>query len=86
MEFNSDVKNHLKRVEGQIRGVLRMMEEEQACKDVISQLSAVRSAVDRSIAYIVAQNLKQCIEEDQSMGENSSEIVEEAIELLVKSR
>jgi len=86
MEFNSDVKNRLKRVEGQIRGVLRMMEEEQACKDVISQLSAVRSAVDRSIAYIVAQNLKQCIEEDQSMGENSSEIVEEAIELLVKSR
>ncbi|HLR74165.1 MAG TPA: metal-sensitive transcriptional regulator [Virgibacillus sp.] len=86
MEFTPEVKNRLKRVEGQVRGVLRMMEEGKECKDVISQLSAVRSAVDRSIAYIVAQNLKHCVQEQQENGEDSSDVVEEAIQLLVKSR
>lgn len=86
MEFTPEVKNRLKRVEGQVRGVLRMMEEGKECKDVISQLSAVRSAVDRSIAYIVAQNLKECVQEQQLNKEDSSDVVEEAIQLLVKSR
>lgn len=86
MEFTPEIKNRLKRVEGQVRGVLRMMEEGKECKDVISQLSAVRSAVDRSIAYIVAQNLKQCVQEQQKKGEDTSDLVEEAIQLLVKSR
>lgn len=86
MDFTPDVKNRLKRIEGQVRGVLRMMEEEQECKDVISQLSAARSALDRAIAYIVAQNLKHCVHEQQERGEDSSDVVEEAIQLLIKSR
>lgn len=86
MDFTPDVKNRLKRVEGQVRGVLRMMEEEQECKDVISQLSAARTALDRTIAIIVAKNLQQCIEEQQDKGESSSEVVQEAIQLLVRSR
>lgn len=86
LEFSPEVKNRLKRIEGQVRGVLRMMEEEQECKDVISQLSAARSALDRAIAYIVAQNLQQCVEEQHEKGEDTSDVVQEAIELLVKSR
>ena len=86
MEFTPDIKNRLKRIEGQIRGILRMMEEEQNCKDVISQLSAARSALDRTIAFIVAQNLKECVQEQQHKGEDSSDVVEEAIQLLIKSR
>lgn len=86
MEFTPEIKNRLKRVEGQVRGILRMMEEEKECQDVIHQLSAVRSAVDRAIAYIVAQNLTQCVQEEQSEDGSHSEIVEEAIQLLVKSR
>lgn len=86
MEFTTEVKNRLKRVEGQVRGVLRMMEEEKECKDVISQLSAARTALDRSIALIVAQNLQQCVENKTEKGEDSSDVVQEAIDLLVKSR
>ncbi len=86
LEFTPEIKNRLKRVEGQVRGILRMMEEEKECKDVISQLSAARSALDRVIAYIVAQNLQQCVEDQYEKGENSSEVVNEAIQLLVKSR
>ncbi|HEX6593525.1 MAG TPA: metal-sensitive transcriptional regulator [Bacillota bacterium] len=86
MEFTPEIKNRLKRVEGQVRGILRMMEEEKECKDVISQLSAARSAIDRVIAFIVAQNLQQCVEDQYEKGESSSELVNEAIQLLVKSR
>ena len=38
MEYNQDMKNRLKRIEGQVRGVLRMMEEGKDCRDVITQL------------------------------------------------
>ncbi|MEW9700907.1 metal-sensitive transcriptional regulator [Paenibacillus sp. SI8] len=86
MKYDDDVKKRLKRVEGQIRGVLNMMEEEQDCKNVISQISAVRSAADKAIAYIVAVNLEQCILEEKETGRDSSALVKQAVELLVKSR
>ncbi len=86
MHYDEDVKKRLRRVEGQIRGVLRMMEEEQSCKDVVSQLSAVRSATDKAIAYIVAVNLEQCIQEEQASGGDTRKMVQQAVELLIKSR
>ncbi len=86
MEYTNDIKNRLRRAEGQVRGVLRMMEEQKHCKDVVSQLSAVRNAIDRAIAQIVATNLQQCIIEEQKHGNDSSKVVEEAIQLLIKSR
>lgn len=88
MEYTEDMKKRLRRVEGQLRGVLRMMEEEQTCKDVVSQLSAVRSAVDRAIAFIVSRNLEHCIRDELEKGEDGDthKMVEEAMTLLVKSR
>ncbi|MCM3271949.1 metal-sensitive transcriptional regulator [Paenibacillus elgii] len=86
MQYDEDVKKRLRRAEGQIRGVLKMMEEEQHCKDVVSQLSAVRSAVDKAVAYIVAVNLEQCILEEKEAGRDTSRIVQQAVDLLVKSR
>ncbi len=61
-----------------------MMEEEQDCKDVVSQLSAIRSAADKAMAYIVAVNLEQCIIEEQEAGRDSSKLVRQAVDLLVK--
>ncbi|WP_256760907.1 metal-sensitive transcriptional regulator [Cohnella sp. WQ 127256] len=85
-EYNDEVKKRLRRLEGQVRGVLRLMEERKNCKDVITQLSAVRSAADKAIATIVAENLEQCILEEQAAGGDTKRLVKEAMELLVKSR
>lgn len=89
-QYDDDVKKRLRRVEGQVRGVLRMMEEEKSCKDVVSQLSAVRSAVDKTMAYVVAMNLEKCIMEEMDSNKESnkdtSKLVQEAVELLIKSR
>lgn len=84
--YSDDVKRRMKRIEGQVRGVLRMMEEGKPCKEVVSQLSAVRSAVDKAMAQIVADNLQQCILEEQAKGGDTGHLVKEAVELLVKSR
>ena len=47
MKYDDQMKNRVKRMEGQLRGILKMMDEDKDCKEVITQLSAVRSAVDR---------------------------------------
>ena len=49
MGYDEKIKNRLKRMEGQLRGIRRMMQEEQDCKNVVNQLSAVRSGIERTI-------------------------------------
>lgn len=53
--------NRLRRAEGQIAGVIRMLEQGRECKDVITQLAAVSRAVDKAGFTIVAGGLKQCL-------------------------
>ncbi|WP_163536148.1 metal-sensitive transcriptional regulator [Gracilibacillus sp. YIM 98692] len=86
MQYDDQTKHRLKRIEGQIRGVLRMMEENKDCKDIITQLSASRTAIDRTIGVLVSTNLIECVREAEKNGENSEELVKEAVNMLVKSR
>jgi DNA-binding FrmR family transcriptional regulator len=86
MEYNKEILNRLKRIEGQVRGSIRLIEEQNESKSVVTQLSAIRSAVDKSLALIVSKNLEQCLINDLQEGKNTSQAVNEAVELLVKSR
>ncbi|RDI41879.1 metal-sensitive transcriptional regulator [Falsibacillus pallidus] len=87
MMYNDQMKNRLKRIEGQIRGILRMMEEEDDCKSVITQLSASRTALDRTIGLVVGSNLIECIQNPENAEDKTQEeLMNEAINLLVKSR
>ncbi|MFT4413395.1 metal-sensitive transcriptional regulator [Bacillus sp. UMB0728] len=86
MEYDVQTKNRLKRIEGQIRGILRMMEERKDCKDIITQLSASRTAIDRTIGVLVSTNLIECVRRAEENGENSDDLVKEAVSMLVKSR
>lgn len=86
MEYNAQMKNRMKRIEGQVKGLLRMMEEQKDCRDVVTQMSAVRSALDRTAALIVSTNLEQCIRDEKQAGESSEDLIKEAVNLLVKSR
>lgn len=55
--------NRLRRAEGQIAGVIRMLEAGRDCKDVVTQLAAVSRALDKAGFSIVASGLKQCLAE-----------------------
>ncbi len=86
MEYSQAMKNRLRRMEGQIRGILKMMEEGKSCKEVVSQMSAVRNALDRAIGVVVSTNLESCIREEITKGEDTSSAIKEAVDLLVRSR
>ncbi|PAF22102.1 cytoplasmic protein [Terribacillus saccharophilus] len=86
MKYENQTKNRLKRIEGQLRGILKMMEENKDCKDVVTQLSATRTAIDRTIGVIVSSNLVECVREANETGQEADELVKEAVNLLIKSR
>ena len=76
VELNRDemgaVVNRLRRAQGQIGGILRMIDEGRDCKDVVTQLAAVNRALDRAGFAIIATGLKQCLTE--SDGQESVDI------------
>ena len=51
----------LRRIEGQIRGLQRMIDEERDCADIVQQLSAARAALDRAGNEIVVSGLRGCL-------------------------
>ena len=85
-QYNKNIINRMKRAEGQMRGILAMMESEKDCSDVVTQLSAVRSSIDRAMGIIVAENLVACVNDQEKDGMSKEESVQQAINLRVKSR
>lgn len=76
--------NRLKRTEGQIRGIQKMIDKEKECIDIITQLSAVRSSIDRVMGMIVAENLKNCFEHPDKNPEDQAQKLEQAINMIIK--
>ncbi|MGB7367286.1 metal-sensitive transcriptional regulator [Carnobacterium jeotgali] len=86
MEYNVKIVNRLKRSDGQLHGVLKMIEDGKECGDIVTQLSAVRASLDRAISLIVAENLVECVQENIKEGGTGEENIQQAISLLMKSR
>lgn len=78
--------NRLKRSEGQIRGILGMIEKGTSCQEVITQLSAVRSSIDKVMAIMVSENLLQAIEKKTDSNLHQDNNIQEALELIIKTR
>ena len=76
----------LKRSEGQLRGIQKMMEEERDCIDIITQLTAVRSSVDRIIELMITENLTTCINDPLEDPQAQKERLEKAVKYLMKRK
>jgi CsoR family transcriptional regulator, copper-sensing transcriptional repressor len=61
-----DVLARLRRVHGQVGGVIRMVEEGRNCADVLTQLAAASRALDRAGFKIIASGMRQCLAEDDA--------------------
>ncbi len=59
-----DLIRRLKRIEGQVRGVQRMVEEDRACGEILAQLSAVNEAVRRVSSLLAEKYALECLEGD----------------------
>jgi DNA-binding FrmR family transcriptional regulator len=74
------VLNRLRRAQGQLSGVISMIEQGRDCKDVVTQLAAVSKALDRAGFKIVATGLRQCLTGETP--ENSQPMTEAELEKL----
>jgi DNA-binding FrmR family transcriptional regulator len=73
--------NRLSRIEGQVRGVSKMIEEDRYCLDVLTQLRAVRAALARVEQGLLKDHLSHCIE-DAIISGNAAEQRKKAAELI----
>jgi len=61
-----DVLGRLKRVQGQIGGIIKMIEEGRDCSDVVTQLAAASRALDKAGFKIIATGMRQCMVSDDA--------------------
>jgi DNA-binding FrmR family transcriptional regulator len=54
--------SRLKKIEGQVKGIQRMVEEEKCCTDVMIQISAIRSAINKVGGMMIERYVSQCLE------------------------
>jgi CsoR family transcriptional regulator, copper-sensing transcriptional repressor len=60
----ADVLGRLRRVQGQVGGIIRMIEEGRDCADVVTQLAAASRALDKAGFKIIATGMRQCMVQD----------------------
>ncbi len=80
-EEKQKVLNRLKRVEGQIRGIQKMVEEDRYCVDILVQLSAVQSALKNTGLTITERHMKHCVTDAINSG-NGEDSIEELMAVL----
>lgn len=81
MKCDVSLMNRIKRAQGQMHGVLAMMETDASCMDILTQLKAIRSGIDTAIGILTTSNLIQTIQEKNDIELDS---LEDAINLVVK--
>ena len=77
-----DLMNRLKRIEGQVRGLQRMLEEDAYCPDILTQASAATSALNSFCRVLLANHIRTCVSEDIKAGRE--ETVDELMDILQK--
>jgi len=73
----------LKRIEGQVRGLQRMLEEERYCIDVLTQVSAVNAALDGVALKVMEDHVRHCV---RAGGDEKIDELMGAVERLVRSK
>ena len=66
-------RKRLKRIEGQVRGLVRMLDEDRYCIDVITQVSAVRAALKRVEDEVLKDHVAHCVEHAISAGDRNQQ-------------
>jgi DNA-binding FrmR family transcriptional regulator len=82
MKCDDKIINRMKRIQGQLSGVLNMMQNESTCIDVTTQLKAIKSSISKVMSLVATTNLIQKIEHDYQI---ELENIDEAVEILLKN-
>ena len=77
-----DMINRLSRIEGQVRGIKKMVEGNAYCTDILMQVSAVNAALNSFNKVLLANHIKSCV--TNGIKEGKEETVDELVEVLQK--
>lgn len=77
-----DLLNRLRRIEGQVRGVEKMVENDAYCVDILTQVSAVTAALNSFNKVLLANHIRTCVAED--IREGKDETIDELVTALQK--
>lgn len=79
--------NRLKKIEGQVKGIQRMIEDDKCCTDVMMQVSAIRSAINKVGGMMIERYVMECMQNGLKTSLQKSEIddnVKDVIDTIVK--
>lgn len=76
-KLKTDLLARMKRIEGQVKGVTRMVEEDAYCDNILHQISAIRAALDAVGKQVLENHLRGCLVDRLQAGEN--EVVDELL-------
>jgi len=82
-ENKEALQRRLRRIEGQVRGIQRMVEEDKYCVDILDQISAVRAALDKVGLHLMRDHIKGCVAEAVSTDQHDAK-VEELVDVVGK--
>jgi DNA-binding FrmR family transcriptional regulator len=80
----NDILNRLKRAEGQLRGIQKMIDEEQECLDIVTQLTAVRSSINRTLGLVIGNKISQLMEHPEDNSEIQDAKIQQVLDMIVK--
>ncbi|MCA9860098.1 MAG: metal-sensitive transcriptional regulator [Thermomicrobiales bacterium] len=83
-EERNDIVQRLKRIEGQARGVQKMVDEDRECGDILTQLASIRAAVNSLNGELLEAYLLRCIQNPDDFG-SPEKAVQQAVRALVRS-
>lgn len=79
--LKKDIVTRLRRIEGQVKGIEKMIDNEANCKDVLVQIAAVRAAINKVGGMVIENYAKNCMVQEKNS--DSEENVEKLVETLL---
>ncbi len=88
MSAQTDIHKRLRRIEGQVRGIMQMVEDDRYCIDIIHQVQAARAALGRVEEAVLQQHAETCIQDAITSGnsKDQGQKIAELLDLISKSR
>ena len=82
-EYGQDVLNRLSRIEGQVKGIQKMIREGKNCVDILTQIAAVRAAINKVGGIVLEKHSRICLK-DAFSGADKEKALEELVDSIQK--
>ena len=82
LDLRKDIINRLKTIKGHIQGVEKMVEEGKQCEDILLQITAIKSSIEKVGMIMIEENAKECLIKENISAEEIDSIIKNVIKFL----